>query len=425
MYMKSDIPDNKHEKLLEDPEDLTTTSPDQERINDDLTAGAPGDRQTNESPTDLTAALDNAGHVDESLYDELMENSSANDQIENIDNLYDELIETPETGPELFSEPVLIGLEGKEFEATLAEPFSPFDSTVSLLSAPNCPQTKYEVNELDYLGLISMPKQLADMGHETVTEVLETIDGKSKIVKVPIDQNFKTGVFCHSATKASRFQYFFFLNKSINSRYRTNRIGEILLESELITKQALEETLAKQKNMRGFRIGQILAKLAKLHPNKIERILDKAWRNHTGNNRIFAGDILVKAGVVTRKQVDKAQEIQAKLREKKIGDMLIESGCVNEDQLYRALAEKFRKPYIDLKTIDPSGDAKSHLPRNLALELMLLPLSIDNGHLVLATSRPEMTQAIDVLRSQLECPFDLKVAMPSQLNAAITKKYGD
>ena len=100
--MKSDIPDNKHEKLLEDPEDLTTTSPDQERINDDLTAGAPGDRQTDESPTDLTAGLDNAGHVDESLYDELMENSSANDQIENIDNLYDELIETPETGPELF-----------------------------------------------------------------------------------------------------------------------------------------------------------------------------------------------------------------------------------------------------------------------------------------------------------------------------------
>lgn len=87
-----------------------------------------------------------------------MENSSANNQIDNIDDLYDELIETPEISPELFSEPVLIGLEGKEFEATLAEPFSPFDSTVSLLSAPNSPHTKYEVNELDYLGLISRPK---------------------------------------------------------------------------------------------------------------------------------------------------------------------------------------------------------------------------------------------------------------------------
>ncbi len=78
-----------------------------------------------------------------------------------------------------------------------------------------------------------------------------------------------------------------------------------------------------------------------------------------------------------------------------------------------------------MKTIDPSEDAKSHLPRNLALELMILPLSIDNGHLVLATSRPEMTQVVDVLRSQLECPFNLTVAAPSQLKAAIIKKYGN
>ncbi len=410
---------------MEDLEDLTTTSSDQEYSTVDLTAGAPSDRQIDESPSDLTAGMSSDGNVDESLYDELFENSSANNQIDNIDYLDDVFMETPEISPELFSEPVLIGLEGKEFEATLAEPFSPFDSTVSLLSTPNCPQTKYEVNELDYLGLISKPKQLADMGHETVNEVLETIDGKSERVEVPVDQNFEAGVFCHSRDKASRFQYFFFLNKSIKSRYRTTRIGEILLESELIVKLVLEEIVAKQKNLRNLKIGRIIAKIAKLHPKKVEQVLDKAWRNHTGNKRIFAGDILVKAGIVTRKQVEKAHAVQAKLREKKIGDMLIESGCVSEDKLYSALAQKFRKPYIDLKTIEPSEDAKSHLPRDLALELMVLPLSIDNGRLVLATSRPEMTQVVDVLRSQLECPFDLTVAAPSQLKAAIIKKYGN
>jgi hypothetical protein len=244
-------------------------------------------------------------------------------------------------------------------------------------------------------------------------------------VEVPIGQDFEAGVFCHSCTKASRFQYFFFLNNSIKLRYRTNRIGEILLESELISKSVLEEALTKQKNLRDLKIGPIVAKLANLHPKKIEQVLHKAWRNHTGNKRIFAGDILVKSGIVTRKQVEKAHNIQAKLRKKKIGEMLIESGCVSEDKVYSALAEKFRKPYIDLKTIEPSEDAKSHLPRNLVLELMILPLSIDNGHLVLATSRPEMTQAVDVLRSQLECPFDLTVAAPSQLKAAIIKKYGN
>jgi hypothetical protein len=198
-----------------------------------------------------------------------------------------------------------------------------------------------------------------------------------------------------------------------------------LLESALVTKLDLDEILAKQQNLRNLKIGPIVAKLAKLHPKKIEQVLHKAWKNQTGKKRIFAGDILVNAGIVTRKQVEKAHEIQAKLRKKKIGEMLIASGCVSEDKVYNALAEKFRKPYIDLKTIEPSEEAKSHLPRNLVLELMILPLSIDNGHLVLATSRPEVTQTIDILRSHLECPFDLTVAAPSQLKAAIIKKYGN
>ena len=376
-------------------------------------------------PDDLTAGKSTAANVDESLYEELFENSAANNELDNIDYLDDVFMETPEISPELFSEPVLIGLDGKEFEATLAEPFSLFGSTVFLRSAANCPQTKYDVNELDYLGLISRPKQLGDMGHETVAEILETIDGKSIRMDVPIDQDFATGVFCQSSTKTSRFQYYFFLNNSIKLRHRIDRIGEILVESELIAKPVLEEILKKQKNMRDLKIGPIVAKLAKLHPRKIEQVLHKAWKNHTGNKRIFAGDILVNSGIVTRKQVEKAFEIQAKLRKKKIGEMLIESGCASEDKVYSALAEKFRKPYTDLKTIDPSEDAKSHLPRNLALELMVLPLSIDNGQLVLATSRPEMTQTVDVLRSQLECPFDLTVASPSQLKAAIIKKYGN
>lgn len=409
---------------MEDRDELSANSPDQKSVNEDLTADTPNGQQIDEDLSDPNGGKLHI-EVDESLYDELVENSAANTQLENIEDLFDDLTETAESAPEQISESVLVGLEGEEFEATLADPFSPFDSTISLLSEPNSPQTKYKVNELDYLGLISRPGNLVNMGLETVTEVLETYDGKSNKVKVPVDQNFESGIFCHAHTKTSRFKYFFYLNNHIKLRYMTKRIGEILVESELISKLALDEVLEKQKNLRGLKIGQILAKIAKVPPWKIEKILDEAWRNHTGKNRIFAGDILVKAGVVNRKQVEKAEAVQAKIRKKKIGEMLIESGCVNEDKLYNALAEKFRKTYIDLKTFEQSEDAKSHLSRDLALELMILPLSIDNGRLVLATSRPEMLKTVDILRSQLECPFELTVTTPSQLKAAILKKYGN
>ena len=410
---------------MDDLDDLTARSPDQKSFNDDLTAKAAGHRQADGSSGGRTGGRSVAESVDESFYDDLVENSCANIQLDDIEDLYDVLMETPEISPELFSEPVLIGLHGKEFEATLAEPFSPFDSMVSLLSGPNCPQTKYKVNELDFIGLASIPKQLAEISGQTVNETLETIDGRSLRVEIPVGQDFDSGVFCYSTTKASRFQYFFILNHCIKSRYRTDRIGEILLESALITNMVLEKALAKQRSMRGLQIGHIIAKLAKLHPKKIEQVLHKGWRNHTGSKRIFAGDILVKSGIVTREQVEKAHEIQAKLRRKKIGDMLIESGSVSEEVFYSALAEKFRKPFVDLKTIEPYEDAKSLLPGNLALELNILPLTMAGNHLVLATSRPEMVQEMDVLRSRLDCTFDLTVATPSQLKAAIMKKYGN
>ena len=82
--MKSDIPDKKQDNLLEDLEDLTPTSPDKESLNEDLSAGAPSDRQIDESPSDLTTGMSSDGNVDESLYDDLFENSSANNELDNI-----------------------------------------------------------------------------------------------------------------------------------------------------------------------------------------------------------------------------------------------------------------------------------------------------------------------------------------------------
>ena len=77
---------------MEDLEDLTTTSSDQESFNEDLAVGAPSGRQIDVSPRDLTAGMSSDGNVDESLYDELFENSSANNQLDNIDYLDDVFI---------------------------------------------------------------------------------------------------------------------------------------------------------------------------------------------------------------------------------------------------------------------------------------------------------------------------------------------
>jgi len=396
------------------------------------------DKEKSSHPTDLTKDLfeetkedpTGADRVDDDLYKELIGDSANSYQLDKIDNLYDEIMEIPDAAPipetdlETFAEPVLLGMRKRSLEAKLAEPFSPSASLVTLHPASDCPRTTFELKELDYLGLVGIPAQ-CDLSQETVTEMVETFGGRTEEVEVPVNQKIEAGIFCHSSSLSSRFQYIFFPYSSIRFRYQTRLIGEILVDSGLVTKQVLQEVLANQQKMRSLRIGQILAKRANLDVETIETALRKAWRDHPEDKKVLAGEILVQAGLATSEQVEEALKIQKNLRKKKIGDMLIEQGHVDEDQVYSALAVKFRKSFVKLQDVVPADEASSALPRELVLKLKVFPLSIDNGRLILATANPEMRIISDILHKELSCPFELVVAAPTQLKSAIIRKYSN
>lgn len=367
--------------------------------------------------------------IDESFFEEVMGGFSTTHKLDEIDLFLDELLAEPDYVPQTdldhFSEPVLLCLGRKRIEATLSNPFCPTHSTVNLHASDNCPQTTYDLQELDYLGLVGKPEQLSTISHTTVTEHLETFGGRSEKVEVPIDQDFESGIFCISSVKDSRYQYLFFPVNNIRIRYQAKLIGEIFLEKEMLSKADLENTLAKQKKIRALRSGQILDKLAKLPAGTVDKVLRTAWRENPGSEKKLAGKILVESGIVTQEQVDESLKIQKKFRSRKIGDMLVEDGHITEDQAYSALADKFRKPFVNLAAITPSDEANQLLPRELIVKLMVLPLSIVNGRLLLATSRPDLPQIADHLRRHLSCPFDLSVASPSQLKSALMKRFGN
>lgn len=413
--MSSDNPDNKVDDFsLEDIEDLTAGMPGKQGgATDDLTAGAAAD-----------------GPVDESLFNEVIRDLDYSFDPDNIDNLYDELMAMPESGPPpesdmaLFAEPVLVAVRGREFEATLAAPFSPLAKTVSLQASIECPQKSFSLAELDYLGLVSRPQGLG-LGRKTVSEIIETFGGRSEEVAVEVGQDFTSGVFCQGAGIGSRFKYFFFPADSIKSRCQTELTGQLLLAAGSLTNPVLEHALVRQQQLRALKFGQVLAKVAKLPAGAIEKVLQDAWRNQDADRKLKAGEILVSSGLVTRSQISEALKLQELIRNRKIGDMLVELKHLTEKQVYRVLADKFRRRFVDLADITVPEDAGSILSRELSLQLKVMPIAVEDGRPILATSRPELGAIAETLHRELGRPFELRVALPSQLSSLLLRKYSN
>lgn len=421
--MAPDKPKNIREELGDAYDEMLKSSSSESTFDEDLSSL--GYREKLDGPAGPLAD----GPVDESVFNEVM----GEDAVLNVGEIEDILVEilgapAPAVGVDLdsFAAPVLLSIGGREIEAQLAQPFCPTTSRIILHQAPSCPRTIYDFSEVNYIRLIDKPDILSECD-KTITEVVQTFCGRFDQVEVPVNQDFDNGIFCLSCDENERFRYLFFPNTSIKLRYQTKPIGEILLDSKLITRSILEQTLIQQKKMRSIKFGQILEKRAKLQPGTVERILREAWKKIPASmsGKILTGHILVKAGIASEQLVEETVKIQKGFRNKKVGDLLLKNGHISEDDLYCALAEKFRKPFVNIHDSLVSPEVGDLVPRQLVIKLMVLPLSLVNGRLLLATSRPELGQVVELLRKHLKCPFDLSVAPYSQLKSIIIKKYGN
>ncbi|MTV24297.1 type II/IV secretion system protein [Nitriliruptoraceae bacterium ZYF776] len=116
-----------------------------------------------------------------------------------------------------------------------------------------------------------------------------------------------------------------------------------------------------------------------------------------GGPRLRLGELLVRAGVLTRDQVEEA--IHRRLPRERLGAVLLRIGVVSEDALADALATQLRLPRIDVTYVRPAEDVVALVPGRLAERHEVLPLGLDaSGDLQLAMVDPSDLAAIDDVR---------------------------
>ena len=115
------------------------------------------------------------------------------------------------------------------------------------------------------------------------------------------------------------------------------------------------------------------------------------------------GTILMQTALITRQQLEEAIRCQQEARAGKIGEWLLRLGFVEERQITCALARQFGLPMIDLRNSQPRREAVQMIPAQVAEITDLLPVSYDNasGSLRVAVSGPINFHEQEALRRMI------------------------
>jgi type IV pilus assembly protein PilB len=134
--------------------------------------------------------------------------------------------------------------------------------------------------------------------------------------------------------------------------------------------------------------------------------------------RKHLGEILYKAGLVKKQALIDAIKT-SKVSNKRLGQVLIELGLINEDILAKVIAKQFGLQYVNLDKINIPPDAAKLIPEDLMKRHNVLPYGMDNGKLKVIISDPLDLEMMDAIRFRLNTELECYVANPTKIRSYI------
>ena len=134
------------------------------------------------------------------------------------------------------------------------------------------------------------------------------------------------------------------------------------------------------------------------------------------------GDLLVEAGLIDKKTLIKALDLQ-KAQKKKIGQILIDMGIADDEEIAKALAKQLEIPFSRLDKVNIPKETISLVPSELAERHLLIPIKKTEKGLLIAMANPLDLYAVDDLRFVTHMPIKVTVSPQRDILEAIEKNY--
>ncbi|MCB0970225.1 MAG: Flp pilus assembly complex ATPase component TadA [Acidimicrobiales bacterium] len=134
------------------------------------------------------------------------------------------------------------------------------------------------------------------------------------------------------------------------------------------------------------------------------------------------GEILVETGAIDAEQLDAALDVQER-EGGRLGEKLIELGHVTSVDLARGLAAQYGLPYVDLARAAMDSKAAEDLPKASAMEFHAIPLSRHGDATTVALADPAKPGVFAAVQRSSARPVKFVVAAADQLDDALEGVY--
>ncbi|MBL7130268.1 MAG: hypothetical protein ISS45_02505 [Candidatus Omnitrophica bacterium] len=134
------------------------------------------------------------------------------------------------------------------------------------------------------------------------------------------------------------------------------------------------------------------------------------------------GELLIERRVITKKDLDKALEIQ---REKGglIGEILVELELAKEEDIAQALTAQYGFPYLPLANYEIEPEVMEAVPKNVCFQYCLIPIDKIGNNLTLAMSNPLNKEAVEDIEEITNCTVQIFVTTTTDIRNALSKYY--
>jgi type IV pilus assembly protein PilB len=112
---------------------------------------------------------------------------------------------------------------------------------------------------------------------------------------------------------------------------------------------------------------------------------------------IRIGDLLIREGLITKEQLDKALQEQ-KQNGTRVGYNLVKLGFIPETELTKMLARQYKMPAVDLSKFAVDPKIAKLIPGEMALKNLVLPLKREGRILTVAMADPTNMGVLEDLK---------------------------
>jgi type IV pilus assembly protein PilB len=144
--------------------------------------------------------------------------------------------------------------------------------------------------------------------------------------------------------------------------------------------------------------------------------------------RVRLGELLVRAGLISRQQLDETLVLQQRDR-RRLGTLLVESGLVSEAQVTQILSQQLSVPWVSLQHIDFSEQLLRLVPRGVVERYCLVPIYVRRVRglgdaLYVAMDDPTHAEALAEVERLAGLHVRAMIAPPEAIRTAIRDNYG-